>query len=83
MDMRSLARKYGVDRLTVAAHLRRAGVELRYQGLPDDQVAEAALLYAEGWSLKRLEQRFACSSETMRKALKAHGVIMRKPWERG
>ncbi len=83
LNMRPLTRKYGIHRLTVAAHLRRAGVELRYQGLTDDQVVAAAQLYQGGWSLQRLAERYDCTAETVRQALKAQGVVMRKPWERG
>ncbi len=71
--MRPLARKYGIHRLTVAAHLRRAGVQLRYQGLTDDQVAAAAQLYKHGWSLQRLAERYDCTAETVRQALKTVG----------
>ncbi len=83
LNMRPLARKYGIHRLTVAAHLRRAGVELRYQGLADDEIKAAAQLYRNGWSLQRLADRYDCTAETVRQALKAHSVTMRKPWERG
>lgn len=83
LNMRPLAHKYGIHRFTVAAHLRRAGIELRYQGLSDDQVREAAQRYRDGWSLQRLAERYDCTAETVRQALKAERVVMRKPWERG
>ncbi len=38
----------------MAGHLRRAGVELRRQGLCEEQLTEAGRLYGEGWSLQRL-----------------------------
>lgn len=82
LNMRPLARKYGIHRVTVAAHLRRAGVELRYRGLSAEQVKEAAQRYREGWSLQRLAGCYECTAETVRQAFKAEDVIMRKPWER-
>ncbi|MDP9434130.1 MAG: hypothetical protein M3P93_02610 [Actinomycetota bacterium] len=83
LNMRPLARKYGIHRLTVAAHLRRAGVQLRYQGLTHEEASAAAQLYQDGWSLQRLAERYDCTAETVRQALKAQGVVLRKPWERG
>ncbi len=83
LNMRPLARKYGIHRLTIAAHLRRAGVELRYQGLTHDKTVAAAQLYKDGWSLQRLAERYDSTAETVRQALKAQGVAMREPWQRG
>ena len=37
-DMKDLATRWGVHRTTVAGHLRRAGVDLRRQGLSDEQL---------------------------------------------
>ncbi len=81
-DMRELAKRWDVHRTTVAGHLRRAEVQLRRQGLTDEQLAEAARLYAEGWSCQRLAERYSCDDETARQRLKAAGVRLRKPWER-
>lgn len=82
-DMHELAAQWDLHRTTVAAHLRRAGVELRRQGLSDGQLVEGGQLYSQGWSLQRLADRYSCDAETIRQQLKAVGVIMRKPWERG
>lgn len=81
-DMRELAVRWHVHRTTVAGHLRRAGVELRRQGLSDKQLGEAVRLYGEGWSLQRLAERYGCDAETVRASLRRSGVRMRKPWER-
>src|SRR4051794_38221271 len=62
-DMKQLASSWGLHRTTVAAQLRRAGVELRRQGIPEDQLADAIRLYGEGWSLQRLAERYACDDE--------------------
>ncbi len=81
-DMRELVEQWGIHRTTVAGHLRRAGVELRRQGLSDEQLSEAMRLYGEGWSLQRLAERYCCDAETVRTYLKQTGVRMRQPWER-
>lgn len=81
-DMTVLAARWDMHRTTVAAHARRAGVELRRQGVPGDRLDEAIRLYADGWSLKRLGERYGCDDETVRQALKRTSVRMRRPWER-
>jgi len=81
-DMTVLAARWGLHRTTVAAHVRRAGVELRRQGVPADRLYEAVRLYNEGWSLQRLAERYDCDEETVRQALKRAGVRLRAPWER-
>lgn len=82
-DMKQLAQTWAMHRTTVAAQLRKAGVELRRQGVPDERLQEAVRLYAEGWSLQRLAERYGCDAETVRTTLKLQDVRMRKPWERG
>jgi DNA-directed RNA polymerase specialized sigma24 family protein len=81
-DMKELAVRWQAHRTTVAAHPRRAGVELRRQGLSEEQVDEAARLYGEGWSLQRLADRFGCDAETVRTYLRSTGTRLRRPWER-
>ncbi len=82
-DMRELAVRWQVHRTTVAGHLRRAGIELRRQGLSDGQLDEAVRFYGEGWSLQRLAERYGCDAETVRQGLRNVGVAMRQPWDRG
>jgi transposase len=48
-----LAERFKIHRVTVSEHLRRQGVEMRGQGLYDQQIFEAALLHGRGWSLAR------------------------------
>jgi DNA-directed RNA polymerase specialized sigma24 family protein len=81
-DMTELAARWGVHRTTVASHLRRAGAELRRQGLSAEQVAVAIRLYEGGQSCERLADRFRCDDETVRLALRQAGVTMRSPWTR-
>jgi lambda repressor-like predicted transcriptional regulator len=81
-DMKALAARWTMHRATVAAQLRRAGVVLRRQGVPEDKLHEAVRLYAEGWSCQRLAERYRCDDETVRQTLKRAGVRLRAPWER-
>ncbi len=78
----ALAMEYGVHPQTVSQHLKRAGVQLRRQGLTDEQKTEAERLYLTGRSLKQIAEVFACDAETIRQTLKSRGVRMRHPWER-
>lgn len=81
-DMKALAARWTMHRATVAAQLRRAGVVLRRQGVPEDKLHEAIQLYGEGWSCQRLAERYGCDDETVRQTLKRAGVRLRAPWER-
>jgi lambda repressor-like predicted transcriptional regulator len=81
-DMTVLATRWDLHRTTVAAHLTRAGVELRRQGVPPERIDEASRLYGEGWSLQRLAERFHCDDKTVRQALQRPGVRLQAPWER-
>jgi uncharacterized protein (DUF433 family) len=81
-DMKTLAAHWGLHRTTVAAQLRRAGVELRRQGIPDHRLYEAIRLYGQGWSCQHLAERYRCDDETLRQALRRAGVVLRAPWER-
>jgi predicted transcriptional regulator len=56
-NMQVIATRCGIRRQTVANHLRRASVALRRQGIPSDQLADAARLYAAGWSAVALQHR--------------------------
>lgn len=81
--MQSLAKTWDLHRTTVAAHLQRAGVNLRRQRLAAEQLPQGVTLYVEGWSCHRLSERFGCSAETVRQELKRQGVRVRSPWDRG
>ena len=78
-----LATRLKILRMTVSQHLHRQGVTLRQCGLTDEQYAHAVRLYREGNSLARVGARLGFDAETNRKALREHGVHIRKPWERG
>ena len=77
-----LAEQFKIHRTTVSAHLRRQGVEMRFQGLTEGQVVQAARLYQAGWSCARLGGHFGVDGETVRHSLWAIGVVMRGPHER-
>lgn len=49
-SMKDLAAEFGINRVTVSIHLRRAEDLLRRTGLDPEQTAEAASLYRTGWS---------------------------------
>ena len=82
VPVKDLAKKFGVHRLTVTAHLQRHGVELRQVGLAPEDITTAALLYGQGWSLARLGERYSVDSTTVWRALRAAGVEMRSSSQR-
>ena len=59
--------------------LRRFDVELGQRGLAASEVATAAALYEQGWSLARLSERYAVDDMTVRRYLLLAGVAMRSP----
>jgi AraC-like DNA-binding protein len=80
--VKELARRFGIHRETVAAIIDRAGLAPRTRGLSEYQINDAARLYAEGWSLGRLGEKFGVDGTTVWRALLREGVVMRKPQER-
>ncbi len=75
-DMNELAKLYGVHRHSVRAHLDKAGVELRRQGLTEPETAEAERLYVAGVSLAKLGVKFGCDHTTVRRALLRRGLVL-------
>jgi len=74
-----LADRHGLNRTTVAAHLRSAHVSIRMDGLTGPQIERAADLYTAGWSLARVGRAVGADAETVRKRLRECGVTMRSP----
>ena len=72
-----LAKLYGIDRETVRATLRRAGLPQHQRGLTAEQINEAAKLYQAGQSLARIGRRFGVDAHTVRRRLLERGVTMR------
>ena len=66
-----------MHRTTISDCLHKLAVPLRRQGPHDEDLAEAARLYGEGWSLARLGEKYDCNAETVRQLLLKHGVLMR------
>jgi predicted DNA binding protein len=75
--MKELAAEFGINRLTVSTHVRRAGVRTRRGGLDEEQAGEAAHLYKAGWSSGKLAERFNVSADNVLKALRNAGVTIR------
>ena len=64
-----LGRQFGIARQTVSEHLHRHGVPMRMRGLDDALRSEITRLRDEGWSLKRLGDRFGVDASTVRNFL--------------
>jgi DNA-binding CsgD family transcriptional regulator len=75
--MKELAAEFGINRLTVSAHLRRSNIPVRPDGLDQEQAVEVAGLYEAGWSSGRLAKRFGVSADTVLKVLRREGVRIR------
>ncbi|PVB39406.1 hypothetical protein DDJ91_12400 [Mycobacteroides abscessus] len=74
---KQIGNRYGVSKARVAAVLREQGVSIRRQGLPAEQVSQAAAFYVEGRSLAWLSDRFNVSPMTISKTLREHGIQLR------
>ena len=76
-----LAGQYRVNRNTVMAHLRRAGVP-RYSGWTAETTAEARQLYESGLSIAAIAEEMGRAKTTIGDHLRAAGVQMRpKGWQ--
>jgi hypothetical protein len=51
--------------------------------MPAKQLSEAIHLYKAGLPLKQVAAQIGCSAETIRQALLAAGITLRRQWERG
>jgi transcriptional regulator of aromatic amino acid metabolism len=72
-----LGNRYGISKTRVASVLREQGVTIRRQGMSDEQVKEAATLYAAGKSLAWLGDRYGVSHATVATALRRQGLQLR------
>jgi len=64
-----LGRVFGINRQTASLHLKRRGVPMRMRGLDESLLPEIVRLRGEGWSLKRLGERFGVDASTVRNFL--------------
>ena len=69
--------EFGVDRRTLAGHLRRAGVAVRYRVFDRVDLDEAAKLYRSGRSLAVVAAQLSVSAGTAMRALRSAGVETR------
>lgn len=72
-----LGNRFGIDRRTVGAILKRNGVQTRWQRLSPAQIDEAVELYEAGWSLARIAERVGVTPTTVHRRLRDRGVRMR------
>ena len=72
-----LAEQFQIHRATVSIILERHSVARRYQPLESESAEALIALYAEGWSLVRVGQRFGVSSSTVRNMLNRAGITCR------
>jgi transcriptional regulator of aromatic amino acid metabolism len=69
--------QYGISKTRVAAVLREQGIAIRRQGLNDEQISEAATLYAAGHSLAWLGARYGVSHTTIAAEFRQQGIRLR------
>lgn len=72
-----LGPRFGIERRTVSAVLRRHGVPMRRRSLSIDQVDTAIHLYVLGWSLARVGEHLGVDPTTVLNSLRRRGVRTR------
>jgi AraC-like DNA-binding protein len=74
-----LARSYGVNRTTIISHLDKEGVPRRraVRKMTDSLVADAALIYRGGHSLKTVAAEFNVDTRTLSREFRKAGVPIR------
>lgn len=72
-----LGDQFGIDRRTVGKILTRNGVPTKHPGLTAADIAQAAQLYEDGWSLARIGERLGATATTVHRRLRERGVTMR------
>jgi hypothetical protein len=72
-----LGNRFGIDRRTVSAILRRHGVPMRRRGLSSEDVDDAIRRYEAGWSLARIGEHLNVDSTTVLSRLRERGVPTR------
>ena len=77
-----VAKDFGLGKGSVVKILNEAGVTRRRGSPSMAMLDEATRLYLkEGWSLKRIGNKFGYPATTIHRHLKRRGVPMRRPWE--
>ncbi|WP_164515408.1 hypothetical protein [Microbacterium sp. 10M-3C3] len=78
MRVADIAREIGTTEWTIHHRLKRLGVERRPRGMSACEVDEARQLYESGESLRKLSLKFGFNDKTIKKALLAAQVQLRK-----
>jgi DNA invertase Pin-like site-specific DNA recombinase len=73
----AIAITFNISKGSVIRLLRQANVPIRNQGLSDDQIAEAAQLYASGNSLAAIGAHLGVDHTTIHRYLLKRGIKMR------
>lgn len=71
-----LARRYGIHRSTVTAHLRRRNIPQRQTGLSAAQRAEAVRLYRDGLFLRAISRRMGVDRKAVRASLASVNLLI-------
>jgi DNA-binding MarR family transcriptional regulator len=72
-----LGDRFGIDRRTVSAILRRRGVDMRQRGLSPSQIDDAIRLYNSGWALARVGEHLGVDPTTVLNRLRERGIPTR------
>jgi DNA-directed RNA polymerase specialized sigma24 family protein len=81
-SIQQLVEHYGIHEKAVRVHLARAGVTLRPVSRAKLSAADERILcrlYRDGWSLRRLSERFHVTGNTVVKTLHHHEMQTRQP----
>jgi DNA-directed RNA polymerase specialized sigma24 family protein len=81
-----LSKEFGVSVSSIIKYLRSAGVKVRNLsesrgGLTDEQKVEACKMYKKGKTAREVARLFGVDQETVLKALRKAGVVVRSPSE--
>lgn len=76
MSVVGLAKKYGIHRATVSAHLSRRRTLRRRPGLDVDERAEAVRLFRAGVSMRAISRQLGVGRKSVRSCLVDAGVIV-------
>lgn len=82
-EVMPLARRFGIDRVTVYHALANAGVERRRRRISEAERDEAVRLYERGMAIARIAARLGCSYTGAHALLKREGVPLRGRHYRG
>jgi len=76
-SVKQLAVKHGTSTDGMLRLLKEEGVQMRWQHLTPEQVADVVRLYEEGKSIYKIQDELGIPKTTVRTALEREGVQMR------